>query len=62
MKKKIVTLLIAGTLALSITACGGSGEDASSADSTESTEETTVETNEAPAEEEPQYTQYEAGM
>ena len=62
MKKKIVTILIAGTLALSITACGGSGEDTSSADSTESTEETTVETNEAPAEEEPQYTQYEAGM
>lgn len=26
MKKKIVTLLIAGTLALSITACGGSDE------------------------------------
>ena len=63
MKKKIVTLLIAGTLALSITACGGSGEDTSSADSTESTEAATEEeTNEAPAEEEPQYTQYEAGM
>lgn len=50
MKKKIVTLLIAGTLALSITACGGSGEDTSSADSTESTEETTEETP-APEEE-----------
>ena len=61
MKKKIVTLLIAGTLALSITACGGSGGDTSSTDGAESTE-TTEETNEAPAEEEPQYTQYEAGM
>lgn len=54
MKKKIVALLIAGTLALSITACGGSGGDTSSTDTTESTETT--------AEEEPQYTQYEAGM
>lgn len=47
MKKRIVTLLIAGTLALSITACGGSGGDTSSTDGTESTE--TAETsNEEP--------------
>ncbi len=45
MKKKLVTLLIAGTLALSVTACGGSGEtsdnssgNAVSSDSSESKE------------------------
>lgn len=46
MKKKIATLLIAGTLALSVTACGGSGDEASSTDSSETTE-----TEETPAEE-----------
>lgn len=46
MKKKIATLLIAGTLALSVTACGGSGDDASSTDSSETTE-----AEETPAEE-----------
>lgn len=50
MKKKIVTLLIAGTLALSITACGGSGEDTSSADDSNTSEESS-ETDVSPAEE-----------
>lgn len=50
MKKKIVTLLIAGTLALSITACGGSSRDTSSTDNSKTSEETT-QAEEASAEE-----------
>ena len=39
MKKKIVTLLIAGTLALSITACGGSDESSDNSPEQKKTEE-----------------------
>lgn len=51
MKRKIVTLLLAGTLALSITACGGSDKSSSSDIPAETTEETTETTEEAKAEE-----------
>ena len=39
MKKKIVTLLIAGTLALSITACGGSSDSEENTSSNTETKE-----------------------
>ena len=39
MKKKIITLLIAGTLALSITACGGSSDSEENTSSNTETKE-----------------------
>lgn len=45
MKKKLVTLLLAGVLAVSVTACGGSGSDSTAEEN--STETTTEPTEEA---------------
>lgn len=52
MKKKLVTLLLAGVLAISVTACGGSGSDSTAEETTaettdESTEEATSDLEEA---------------
>ena len=62
MKKKIVAIMLASMLAVSATACGES--EPSSSDNTAESEsvEDTAEASEEPAEEEPSYTQYEAGM
>ena len=55
MKKKIITVMIAGMLALSVTACGGSGDssDAPQNDSVQEEENATPEAEQQTAEEEP---------
>lgn len=55
MKKKIITVMIAGMLALSATACGGSGDssDAPQNDSVQEEENATPEAEQQTAEEEP---------
>lgn len=54
MKKKIITVMIAGVLALSATACGGSGDssDAPQNDSVQEEENATPEAEQQTAEEE----------